>query len=135
MTTPAAVHTRAQELLTALPSLVDSDTAANLQTQLTPLLTQSPTTTTMVAILSLVSQDETLKHWFNASQPEELADLVTIRYAPLAGSRQIAAFQIYRCPEPDCTHRWPRRDAGQEIPHCPTHHQLLILETKPATTP
>ena len=56
-------------------------------------------------------------------------------YQSLAGSRQIAVFQIYCCPEPDCTHRWPRRDGGQEIPHCPTHHQLLILQPHPSTTP
>ncbi len=47
-------------------------------------------------------------------------------YTRLAGDEQISPAQKYICPCPDCDHSWYRRDAGQDIPSCPTHNVKLI---------
>lgn len=74
-------------------------------------------------ILDLLRKDERTRNWTREFlKPNSGQDLRV--YAPWPGSSNPIKPLQYRCPENDFV--WYRRDAGSEIPSCPTHGLALV---------
>jgi hypothetical protein len=75
-------------------------------------------------IADLLAIRESTRAWMSGYLARRKAGIRFGGYEAPPGDPSPIAALLYTCPEDD--YIWPRRAAGQQIPHCPTHHILLI---------
>jgi hypothetical protein len=77
---------------------------------------------------ALLASTEATRNWTRFFlNGEERAVVGTVRgYAPPPGESQAPVpARLYACPQPGCPTVWRCRSAGQPIPRCPEHRQMV----------
>jgi hypothetical protein len=127
MTQPNPTLTAAQAIRPHLSSLLDPDTAQQIDRQLQDLLTQAESGQNVEnQITELLRQPEPTQAWMRRYLKGENPEQITrsIRgYSDLAGNPALQPAIQYICPR--CSYSWYRED-NAPIPQCPNDFILLV---------
>nr|WP_290225483.1 hypothetical protein [Trichocoleus desertorum] len=129
MTQPKTILTAAHDIRPHLTTLLDPETAQQVEQQLQTLLTQAESGQSVeISITEVLRHLEPTQEWtrryLKGENPEQITRSIS-GYSGLVGDPRSQSATKYVCPHNNCPETWYREN-NSTIPLCPNHLIALI---------